>query len=129
MTRLPQLFRQLMQVPLQPLRHGTLPDAEALYVFYYDQDPISVGSVPHIDQTRLLWPSVRLGLRLQPGQSPVTEAPPSIRQQQILQARWLKLIDAEDRKLLELFAAQSLGLSITHPELIAGLKNHSPTEA
>ena len=40
---------------------------------------------------------------------------------QIIHQVRLRLGDEEDRVLLELYAAQSLGLSVSHPRIRAGL--------
>lgn len=106
-----------MQVPVVPLRHGALPVREALYVFYLAGEPISVGSPPHVNQLDLLGPSVRLGLAFGLGHGPILDVVPDTRAQQILHSRWMRVADAEERKLLELYTAQYLGLSINHPAL------------
>ena len=117
LDNLPRLFKQLMQGPVVPLRHGALPVTEALYVFYLEGEPISVGSPPHINQIDLLGPSVRLGLAFNRCHGPILDRFPQTRPQLIIHGRWLRVEDTEERKLLELFTAQYLGLSITHPDL------------
>lgn len=124
LTTLPELFRDLMAQPLRPLTRARLPDRAAVYVFYQDDEPVHVGSPPHVEAVRLLSPSVRLAVSMTAGHdaTPKVETPaaPQGRRPPIA-ARWLRLPDDEDRLLLELYAAQSLGLSVSHPRIKAGL--------
>ena len=118
---MPDLLQRLLGQPLLPLTKARLPDTEALYLFYHDEEPILVGSPPHIDEVRTLSPSVRLAQTVSPcglGLADVStrdHAPPP------MTARWLRLNDEEDRVMLELYAAQALGLSVSHPRIRAGL--------
>lgn len=116
---LPGLFAALIQAPLIPLRHGTLPEPEALYLFYRDQIPVGVGSPPHINVLGALGPSVQIGYRVErvPADPVLTELEPGHGQFSGLCARWLILPLAEERKLLELYAAEYLKLPPTHPDL------------
>lgn len=125
---MPALFRDLLDQPLRPLTRARLPDRSAVYLFYDGEEPIGVGSPPHLPEIRMLAPSVRLSLavsvksdidRSQVKVGPLRDSGPSSRPP--LAARWLSLDDDEDRMLLELYAAQSLGLSVTHPRIRAGL--------
>ena len=118
---MPDLLRRLLEQPLRPLTRARLPERDALYLFYHGEEPILVGSPPHIDEVRTLAPSVRLAQTVSarglgaPDVSTARHAPPPVA------ARWLRLDDEEDRVLLELYAAQALGLSVSHPRIRAGL--------
>lgn len=118
---MPDLLRRLLDQPLRPLTKARLPERDALYLLYHDAEPILVGSPPHIDEVRTLSPSVRLTQTLSmhglgaPDVSTRDHAPPP------MAARWLRLDDEEDRVMLELYTAQSLGLSVSHPRIRAGL--------
>ena len=61
LASVPDLFRRLMARPLEPLTRARLPAAGAVYVFYQEDEPIHVGSPPHLEE-RLLAPSLRLAL-------------------------------------------------------------------
>ena len=116
---LPELFRQLMQAPLHPLRRGALPVSGALYVFYLGEEAVGVGSPPHIDEARILAPSVRLGVSVSSGgqAADVIDLTASRRPERVLHSRWLVVPDDEQRMLLELYCAQYLGVSPSHPGL------------
>lgn len=128
LSALPDMFRNLMEQPLRPLTRARLPQRGAVYLFYLDDEPIHVGSPPHLEEVRLLAPSVRLsqtvsarrpagGDRLVVAVHPET-LPGGLRTGRTpLSARWLSLPDPEDRMLLEVFAAQTLGLSVSHPRV------------
>ncbi|MNI43427.1 hypothetical protein D3C73_977570 [compost metagenome] len=118
---MPDLLRRLLDQPLRPLTRARLPEDDALYLFYHGDEPVLVGSPPHVDEVRTLAPSVRLSQTvsargLGPPDVSTRAAPPPP-----MAARWLRLGDEEDRVLLELYAAQSLGLSVSHPRIRAGL--------
>lgn len=125
LSAMPTLFRDLMDQPLKPLTRARLPARSAVYLFYMEDEPIHVGSPPHIEALRVLGSSVRLSLSIrahrEPGQdrlrmsvgsvkTPARSAPP-------VSARWLDVADTDDRMLLELYAAQALGLSVSHPRI------------
>jgi len=127
LATVPDLFRRLMARPLEPLTRARLPAAGAVYVFYQEDEPIHVGSPPHLEE-RLLAPSLRLALAArvhQPGHGvpliSVSEPAPRPGRRQPIQARWLNVPDGHDRLLLELYAAQTLGLSVSHPKVRAEL--------
>ncbi|MFK0300019.1 hypothetical protein ACIQTU_12470 [Brevundimonas sp. NPDC090276] len=123
LAAVPDLYRRLMAQPLKALTRARLPASGAIYVFYQEDEPIHVGSPPHLEE-RMLAPSLRLALaaRVQkpshgaPRISVSEPAPPPGRCKPI-QARWLSVPDGHDRLLLELYAAQSLGLSVSHPKV------------
>lgn len=127
LSALPDLFRSLMEQPLRPLTRARLPDRTAVYIFYLDGEPVQVGSPPHVEEARLLAPSVRLGVVASTSQSggavrvEVVDAAPDGRGRAPVNARWLPLADDGHRMLLELYAAQSLGLSVSHPRIKAEL--------
>lgn len=125
LSSLPDLFRDLMARPLQPLTRARLPDQGAVYVFYEDAEAVHVGSPPHLEAVRLLSPSVRLAVSMTAchGAAPQVQAFPETRpgRRRPIAARWLRVPDAEDRMLLELCDAQSLGLSVSHPRIKAQL--------
>lgn len=126
----PDLFRRLMDQPLEPLTRGRLPASGAVYVFYQDSEPVHVGSPPHV-QERMLAPSLSLSLAARVhrpaggGAARITlsRSPPPTRptRRKSIMARWLPVADENDRLLLELYAAQTLGLSISHPRVRAEL--------
>jgi len=121
LSAMPDLLRRLLDQPLRPLTRARLPERDALYLFYHGEEPVLVGGPPHVDEVRTLAPSVRLAQTVSarglgtPDVSTRAVPPPPIA------ARWLRLGDEEDRVLLELYAAQSLGLSVSHPRIKAGL--------
>ena len=127
LATVPDLFRRLMARPLQSLTRARLPASEAVYVFYQEDEPIHVGSPPHLEE-RLLAPSLRLALAARVHQTghgvpriSVSEPAPRPGRRQPIQARWLSVPDGHDRLLLELYAAQTLGLSVSHPKVRAEL--------
>lgn len=129
LAAVPDLFRRLMAQPLEPLTRARLPAPGAVYVFYQDDEPIHVGSPPHLEERRMLAPSLRLSLAARV-QKPVgggstrisiNEASPRPGHRKPIEARWLPLTDDQDRLLLELYAAQTLGLSVSHPKVRAEL--------
>lgn len=127
LATVPDLFRRLMARPLEPLTRARLPAAGAVYVFYQEDEPIHVGSPPHLEE-RLLAPSLRLALAARVHQRghgvpliSVSEPAPRPGRRQPIQARWLHVQDGHDRLLLELYAAQTLGLSVSHPKVRAEL--------
>ena len=127
LATVPDLFRRLMARPLEPLTRARLPAVEAVYVFYQEDEPIHVGSPPHLEE-RLLAPSLRLALAARVHQPrhgvpriSVSEPAPRPGRRQPIQARWLSVPDGHDRLLLELYAAQTLGLSVSHPKVRAEL--------
>lgn len=128
LAAVPDLFRRLMARPLEPLTRARLPASGAVYVFYQEDEPIHVGSPPHLEE-RMLAPSLRLSLaaRVQKpvggGASRISVSEPSPRpgRRKPIKARWLPLPDDQDRLLLELYAAQTLGLSVSHPKVRAEL--------
>ena len=120
LAALPGLFRALMAAPLRPLNRGFLPDPDALYILYQDQEPVRVGSPPHIDETALR-SSVRARVSIQIGHNPLPAAPPRTRADGVVQARWLRLESPLLRLMLETYVGQKLGLSVSHPRLIAAL--------
>lgn len=131
LAALPALFRKLMEQPLSPLTRARLPARSAVYLFYQDDEPVGVGSPPHVHERRMLASSVRLSLslsgrreadsdRLDMQVGPLRDEV-SGDQRRPLAARWLTLESDDDRMLLELFAAQSLGLSVSHPRIRQGL--------
>lgn len=128
LATVPDLYRRLMAQPLEPLTRARLPASGAVYVFYQENEPIHVGSPPHLEEG-MLAPSLRLSLaaRVQKpvggGTSRVSLSEPSHRPgpRKPIEARWLPLPDDQDRLLLELYAAQTLGLSMSHPKVRAEL--------
>lgn len=128
LAAVPDLFRRLMARPLEPLTRARWPASGAVYVFYQGDEPIHVGSPPHLEE-RMLAPSLRLSLaaRVQkPGDGgaprvSVSEPSPRPGRAKPIEARWLPLTDDQDRLLLELYAAQTLGLSVSHPKVRAEL--------
>ena len=128
LATVPDLFRRLMARPLEPLTRARWPAPGAVYVFYQEDEPIHVGSPPHLEE-RMLAPSLRLSLaaRVQKpsdGGAPrvsVSEPSPRPGRAKPIEARWLPLTDDQDRLLLELYAAQTLGLSVSHPKVRAEL--------
>ena len=128
LAAVPDLFRRLMDRPLEPLTRARLPASGAVYVFYQEDEPIHVGSPPHLEE-RMLAPSLRLSLaaRVQkpvgggPSRISLGESSPRLERRKPIKARWLPLPDDQDRLLLELYAAQTLGLSVSHPKVRAEL--------
>lgn len=58
---MPDLLRRLLDQPLRPLTRARLPERDALYLFYHGEEPVLVGSPPHVDEVRTLarpcgWP-------------------------------------------------------------------------
>jgi len=127
----PDLFRRLMDQPLKSLTRARLPTPGAVYVFYHDDEPIHVGSPPHLEERRMLAPSLRLSLAAKVqhpvgGGAPrvsVSEPSRDLGRNRPIKARWLPLPDDRDRLLLELYAAQTLGLSVSHPRVRAELSD------
>jgi hypothetical protein len=138
LAALPRLFRDLMDQPLEPLTRARLPSRSAVYVFYQGDEPVSVGSPPHVEERRMLGSSVRLSLaacgRLEAGASRLQMQVGSLRsdfpgeRRRPIAARWLKLEDEDERFLLELYVAQSLGLSTSHPRIRGGLNPAAPPD-
>ena len=128
LAAVPDLFRRLMARPLEPLTRARLPASGAVYVFYQEDQPIHVGSPPHLEE-RMLAPSLRLSLaarvkRQGSGEASlvsVSASSPPEAPRKPIKARWLPLADDQDRLLLELYAAQTLGLSVSHPRVRAEL--------
>ena len=127
LATVPDLFRRLMARPLQSLTRARLPASEAVYVFYQEDEPIHVGSPPHLEE-QMLAPSLRLALAAQvhkpshgAARISVSEPPPRPGRRKPIKARWLAVPDGHDRLLLELYAAQTLGLSVSHPKVRAEL--------
>lgn len=112
---LPGLLRRLLQAPLVPLRHGILPERDALYLFYINEAPVTVGSPTEINVLTALGPSVRLGYRI----DNITSAPilRELLPPPFMSARWLGLKDPTDRRLLELYVAEYFHLPPCHPDL------------
>lgn len=121
LSAMPDLFRRLLDQPLHPLTRARLPVRDALYVFYQDEEPILVGSPPHVEEVRLLAPSVRLSQKIGAHGPRRASKPSPAMTRKPVSARWLPLEDEDDRMLLELYAAQSLGLSVSHPRIRQGL--------
>jgi len=130
LAAVPELYRRLMAQPLKALTRARLPASGAVYVFYQEDEPIHVGSPPHLEEG-LLAPSLRVALAarvqaLGDGGAPkvsISEPAPRPGRRNPIEARWLPLPDDRDRMLLELYAAQTLGLSVSHPKVQAGLIN------
>ncbi|MEN5228956.1 hypothetical protein [Brevundimonas naejangsanensis] len=121
LSAMPDLLQRLLGQPLLPLTKARLPDTEALYLFYHDEEPILVGSPPHIDEVRTLSPSVRLAQTVSTGGLGLADVSTRDHAPPPMAARWLRLNDEEDRVMLELYTAQALGLSVSHPRIRAGL--------
>ena len=138
LAALPRLFRDLMDQPLKPLTRARLPSKSALYVFYQDDEPVSVGSPPHIPERRMLGSSVRLSLsasgRREAGADRVDMQVGALRgdfpgeRRRPIAARWLALDDDEHRLMLEFYVALSLGLSTSHPRMGAALNPAAPPD-
>jgi len=127
LAAVPELYRRLMAQPLKALTRARLPESGAVYVFYQEGEPIHVGSPPHLEE-RMLAPSLRLALAAQVhkpshGAPRISVSEPSPRpgRRKPIKARWLSVPDGHDRLLLELYAAQTLGLSVSHPKVRAEL--------
>ena len=127
LATVPDLFRRLMARPLQSLTRARLPASEAVYVFYQEDEPVHVGSPPHLEE-RMLAPSLRLALSARMHKPSigaprisVSEPAPRPSRRKPIKARWLAMPDGHDRLLLELYAAQTLGLSVSHPKVRAEL--------
>ena len=122
LSELPQLYKQLMAKPLAPLNRGHLPDPHALYILYQSNEPVSVGSPPHLNEQELLTSSVRIGVRIEIGNVPMSDNRKrdefAQRTKNVLQARWLSVSDPKQRLMFEVFVSQMLGVSVTHPRLI-----------
>lgn len=127
LSALPGLFRSLTDQPLRPLTQARLPERAAVDLFYQGGEPVLVGSPPHIQEARLLAPSVRLGIAASAVGNggavriEMSDAAPDSRGRPPVNARWLAVADEDHRMLLELYAAQALGLSVSHPRIKAGL--------
>lgn len=131
LSALPGLYAELMERPRTPMVRGMLPFEDALYVFYQQDEPILTGSMPYLDLPSLLYPSYRgsisiLVAREISDQSPfsnmrrrVTSIGPSSRAP--VEARWLRIDSPTERMLLEIFTAQKLGITVTHPKIINAL--------
>lgn len=127
LAALPRLFRTLMQAPLMPLLRGFLPESDAVYLLYEQDEPVRVGSPPHIDES-LLRSSVRIQVSLSTGTGTPAPSHDPGRFNRVLHARWIKLDDPMMRLMLEIYASQSLGVAISHPRVIEALTNSaSPT--
>ena len=127
LAAVPDLYRRLMARPLESLTRARLPASEAVYVFYQEGEPVHVGSPPHLEE-QMLAPSLRLALTVRvhrPSQGAprisVSEPAPRPGRRPPIKARWLSVPDGDDRLLLELYAAQTLGLSVSHPRVRAEL--------
>ena len=134
---LPALYSELMGRPLSPLVRGTLPHPEALYIFYREQVPITVGSLPYLNEMQWLAPSFRGGFSIKVTQSDLPPEPPasvkrlpatnpnSIPKPPHIEARWLVVEDATLRVGLEVFVSQKLDMEPTHPKIrqILGLND------
>ncbi|MNS53774.1 hypothetical protein D3C72_865410 [compost metagenome] len=128
LASVPDLFRRLMDQPLEPLTRARLPAPDAVYVFYLEGEPVHVGSPPHLEE-RMLAPSLRLSLAahmhspIGGGGAQITLGRSAARpnRRKPIMARWLPVTDEHDRLLLELYAAQTLGLSVSHPKVRAQL--------
>ena len=127
LAAVPDLYRRLMAQPLYPLTRARLPASGAVYVFYQEDEPIHVGSPPHLEEG-MLAPSLRVALaarvhKLGHGvpRISVSEPAPRSGRRKPIEARWLSVPDGHDRLLLELYAAQTLGLSVSHPKVRAQL--------
>lgn len=127
LAAVPELYRRLMAQPLKALTRARLPAQGAVYVFYQEDEPIHVGSPPHLEE-RMLAPSLRLALAAQVHKPSigaprisVSEPAPRPGRRKPIKARWLSVPDSHDRLLLELYAAQTLGLSVSHPKVRAEL--------
>lgn len=111
------------------MTRGILPDENALYIFYTEGEPILTGSVPHVDELALLAPSFRASHKVHIRNYRSHEpAPPAFTRPRALaaharrwpapiQARWLAVEDTTTRMMLEIFAAQTLGLNLCHPQI------------
>jgi hypothetical protein len=127
LAAVPELYHRLMAQPLKALTRARLPASGAVYVFYQEDEPIHVGSPPHLEE-QMLAPSLRLSLaarmhRPSHGAIRVSVSEPAPRpgRRPPIKARWLTLPNDHDRLLLELYAAQTLGLSVSHPKVRAEL--------
>ncbi|WEK57043.1 MAG: hypothetical protein P0Y52_10885 [Candidatus Brevundimonas phytovorans] len=129
LAAVPDLYRRLMAQPLRPLTRARLPAAGAVYVFYQEDEPVHVGSPPYLEERRMLAPSLRVSLAArveEPGgggvpRVSISEPAPRPGHRKPIEARWLPLTDDRDRLLLELYAAQTLGVSVSHPKVRAQL--------
>ncbi|MGH7020516.1 MAG: hypothetical protein ACREEY_11575 [Brevundimonas sp.] len=127
LAAVPDLYRRLMAQPLYPLTRARLPASGAVYVFYQEDEPIHVGSPPHLEEG-MLAPSLRVALAAQVHKPSngiprirLSEPTPREGRRRPIQARWLTVPDGRDRLLLELYVAQTLGLSVSHPKVRAEL--------
>lgn len=116
---LPGLLDLLLQAPLTALCHGILPDQKALYLFYIGDKPVTVGSADEINALTALGPSVRLGYRVDniPEAPVLSDLDRPLDPLDHLSARWIKIEDAVDRRLLELYVAEYFQLPPCHPDL------------
>ena len=126
---LPALYNELLGRPLSPLLRGTLPHSEALYIFYRDQVPLTVGSPPYLNEMQWLAPSFRGGFSINIVQSDLPPEPPpplkrmpatnpnSAPKESPINARWLVIEDALLRVGLEIFVSEKLDLPPTHPKI------------
>ncbi|WP_312820985.1 hypothetical protein [Brevundimonas sp.] len=116
------LFKALMAAPLKPLNRGHLPQTQALYVLYQDDEPISVGSPPYLDEKQLQ-PFVRIGVSIAIGNMPGSKRATrdESRTAKVLHARWIEVEDPLMRLMLETYAGQSLGVSVSNPKLIEAM--------
>lgn len=128
LSALPGLYNRLMEQPRMPVVRGFLPQEEALYVFYVRDEPVLTGAPPHLDEASLLYPSFRASVSIQlvRDQSLADSIFSNFRQRAVpfapmavapIEARWLKIADAYDRLMLEIFVSQKLGLSVSHPKV------------
>jgi hypothetical protein len=78
LSAVPELYRRLMAQPLEPLTRARLPAHGAVYVFYQDDEPIHVGSPPHLEERRMLAPSLRLALAARVQKSGAGDAAPRV---------------------------------------------------
>ena len=85
LAAVPELYRRLMAQPLKALTRARLPASGAVYVFYQEDEPIHVGSPPHLEE-QMLAPSLRLALAARvhkpshgAARISVSEPPPAVR--------------------------------------------------
>ena len=122
LAALPALYKALMAAPLKPLNRGHLPHTEALYVLYQADEPIRVGSPPYLDEKQLQ-PFVRIGVSVAIGNMPGSRRATrdEDRTAKVLHARWIEVEDPLMRLMLETYAGQSLGVSVSNPKLIEAM--------
>ncbi|MHC3126945.1 hypothetical protein OB03_06365 [Brevundimonas sp. GN22] len=138
LSALPGLYKQLMAQPRMPVVRGFLPETDALYVFYVQDEPVLTGAPPHLDEASLLYPSFRASISIQLVRAAsladsvfsnfrrraVPFAPLA---RQPVEARWLRVENDDDRLMLEIFVSQKLGLSVSHPKVrdwLSGMQDH-----